>query len=761
MRLGLPSWAPRALRWTAGAAVAGALAFGAWVAMPVPRARLAPPSSGSVTLVDRDGAVLRELRGADGARVRWVPLARIDPDLVRAVVAAEDRRFYEHGALDPRAAARAARDNLRAGRVVSGASTLAMQAARLVAGTPRGWRGKVAQVAWALRMGAHLSREEILEQYLNRVPMGQGAVGVEAGAALYLGASATDVSVGQAALLAGLLRAPSRDNPLVSPGRATAARARVLARLRAAGWATPDDSVRAAAEPVLAGDGPTRFLAPHFTTRALAWLADEAHADARDDATVGGELRTSLDLALQQAIEREVRHAVEQMASRGGRQGAAVVLDNATGEILAWVGSPDFWAEKTGQADMVVSARQPGSALKPFLFALAFDRGATPATVLADVARSYRTSLGGYRPRNYDRRFHGPVRAREALGNSYNVPAVALAEQVGVPALLATLRDAGFASLGRDAAHYGLGLALGNGEVTLLELANAYRMLANGGEWRPVTWRAGGAARAPARRVVSRTSAALVLDVLDDPAARVAAFGTSTPLEFPFPAAAKTGTSRHFTDNWAVATTGGFTVAVWMGDVTGRPMAGVSGVSGAGPLLHRAVMLTALRHAPGVLPTPAEAGAQPAEICRLSGARPGARCPRGVEWFAPGHAPRDSCTWHGEEGMRLPDEYAEWAATSAPAPVAAAVPDESPPRPAARAPLRIVSPRDGDRYALVPGVDARYATVALRAAGAARDVRWYVDGAPVASARWPLAPGAHVVEVRAGEARDRVRIVVE
>ncbi|HKG93546.1 MAG TPA: penicillin-binding transpeptidase domain-containing protein, partial [Gemmatimonadaceae bacterium] len=463
---------------------------------------------------------------------------------------------------------------------------------------------------------------------------------------------------------------------------------------------------------------------------------------------------------LQEGAESEVRLTVQELGDRGVRHAAAVVLDNATGEVLAWVGSPDFWSDTaSGQTDMVVSPRQPGSALKPFLYALAFDRGFTPASVLPDVARSYVTTRGiAYRPRNYDRRFHGPVRAREALASSYNVPAVELVDHVGAGALLNTLQRAGFTSLDRSADHYGLGLALGNGDVTLLELANAYRALANGGAWRPYRWRpaADGEREAPARRVVSPAAAALVLDVLGDPAARIPGFGVETPFEFPFQVAVKTGTSRHFTDNWAVGVTAGFTVAVWAGNFSGEPMDGVSGVTGAGPLLHRVVMLAAARRAPGVLPSPRQVGARALEICRVSGMRAGPRCPRATEWLPPGAAPPHECDWHAADGsLTLPAEYAEWggaalaAAGAAPRGRQVARRSAPVPRPAESG-FRIVSPLDGDRYSAPPGVPAEYATVPLRAVGAPAGARveWAVDGARVAAPRLPLSPGRHTVRAR-------------
>ena len=248
-----------------------------------------------------------------------------------------------------------------------------------------------------------------------------------------------------------------------------------------------------------------------------------------------------------------------------------------------------------------------------------------------------------------------------------------------------------------------------------------------------------------------------MLDILDDPAARMPGFGFETPFDFPFPVAVKTGTSRHFTDNWAVGTTAGFTVAVWAGNFNGHPMQGVSGVTGAGPLLHRAVMATARRIQPGALITPAQAGAVSAPVCRLSGLRPSRSCATLNEWFIPGTQPTQVDDWERDGRITLPAEYAEWSAGLSRA-MAEPVISASAPAPAAATRVlaadsvesfRIVSPLDGDRYATPPGVDGRYATIPLRAAGpGASRVAWTVDGRPFDGARWTLAPGSHVIGAR-------------
>jgi len=741
-----------------GAAAAG---VAAWVAAPLPASLRDPGPVPSVTLEDRNGQVLRTTRSTEGSRGGWIPLAELDPKILQAFLAVEDHRFYVHHGVDIRGLARAFRDNVRAGHVVSGGSTLTMQLARLLRGTPRTLPGKVSQMLWAWRLDAHLDKATILEQYLNRVPLGQGTAGVAAAAALYFDANAQQVSLGQAALLAALAHAPSHDNPLVSPQRARARRAIALDRMVALGYATRGDAGRAAQEPLLAVTRPGPFLAPHFTSRVLQWAEDSAVAPV-------GEWRTTLDLGLQTELEAETRHTVDVLKDRLVAHAAVVVIDNQHGDILAWVGSPDFFADTAGQVDMVISPRQPGSALKPFLYGLAFDRGVTAATVLPDLPKTYQTTLGPYRPKNYDRRFHGPVRAREALGSSYNVPAVELADRIGAGSLLRTLRTAGFTSLAHGAEYYGLGLSLGNGDVTLLELANGYRGIANGGMWRPVRWRVPSEAREPipagARQFMSRGAAALVVDILSDAIARIPSFGTETPLDFPFRAAAKTGTSRHFTDNWAVATTANFTVAVWVGNFNGRPMQGVGGITGAGPLLHRAVLLTARRYPPGALAEPAAAGLVAARVCRLSGLLATPDCPGMDEWFLPGTAPTRACDWHQGGRIAWPTEYAEWARQDAASLISSESTDPGAMPRGSRepTPFRILTPQDGDRYSLPVGVDRRYATLALRAAGSSgAGVRWFVDGLPFTGERWPLAPGRHAIraETARGE-RDEVRIDV-
>ncbi|MGZ6142898.1 MAG: penicillin-binding transpeptidase domain-containing protein, partial [Myxococcales bacterium] len=458
-------------------------------------------------------------------------------------------------------------------------------------------------------------------------------------------------------------------------------------------------------------------------------------------------VRTTLDLSLQRKVEEAMREQLEGLADRRVGSAAAIVIDNASGDVLAYAGSPDWFDEEhQGRIDGVRTLRQPGSTLKPFAYGQAFEsHGLTAASLLSDVEAHF----DDYTPHNYDRRVHGPVRARVALASSYNVPAVRIAEKVSPPELLATLRRAGFESLRKDADYYGLGLVLGDGEVSLFELARAYAALANGGVYRDLRFveeaddaagRALPQPRLAERRLFQPATAALLADILADPAARAPAFGLDNALRFPFPAAAKTGTSRAFTDNWTAGFTAERTVAVWVGNMTGETMRHVSGITGAGPLFHR---ILALSMAGIEKPAPlSEAALEEHEVCALSGELAGPHCPSSVrEKFAPGTAPRAQCSMHQRGGTDLGPRFYDWASHEGVRTLHGAA--------MTRAELEF--PRDGDDFVLSRDLPDRFQTIPVRAVGTSLELQ--LDGGPRTpfSARIPAARGRHVLRLfRAG-----------
>ncbi len=757
------------------------------VAVPSPSSLLARGPRPALEIVDRNGLPLRLMAGENGVRARPVDLGHVSPYLVPAVLAAEDRRFFHHPGVDPLALGRAAWQDLRAGRIVSGGSTLTMQLARILDPRPRGAVAKLVQVGLALRLEAALGKREILAEYLSRAPMGNRVVGFEAGARVYLGKPAAQLSPAEAALLAVVPRAPSRLNPWDDLIALKAHRDTVLTRMAAAGN-LDDAGLRAAlAEPVVLTRDPFRTEAPHFLGRVAEEVGPVEPVAAR--------LVSTVDLALQRRVELITRQHLADLTANGVGAIAVVVLDVGRGEWLALEGSGGFWDRAGGQQDGARIARQPGSALKPFTYACAFDRGFSPATVLPDVPRSFVWGGGTWTPRNYDERFHGPLRAREALACSVNVPAAVVLHAVGPDVLLASLRAAGITTLAGDANVYGLGLTLGAGEVRLDELTAAYAALLRGGEWQGTTsWHAllddrGRIVRQPqhppARRVCSAEAAAQVVDVLADPEARAATFGLWSVLRLPFRAAVKTGTSESFRDNWCIGGTRDVAVGVWAGNFDRAPMGNVSGVSGAGAVWREVMLAWAeLYHRGEELAAQATLAEPPpslrrVEVCALSGMAAGPDCPaRTAELLRPGQVSARTCSWHGRAAdgstlVRLPPLYRGWAAREIAAPAtrasfpAAAGGTSKRLDPSVGTPIAVTAPANEDAFVLSPDLPRRFQSLELRCAveGEPPEVVWLVDGREHArggapyTARWVLEPGMHRIEAVSGGRRSAPVVV--
>ncbi len=557
---------------------------------------------GAVVVHDATGGLLREPPGSDGLRAEWVAYANVPRALRDAIVASEDHRLGQHPGVDPWGVLRAIWLDARAGRVVSGASTLAMQLARLSYDLPRTPAGKLQQAVLAIFLQARLGASGVLEAYVNLAPYGRDLRGVRAASRAYFGKPLADLTVAEAVLLACLPRGPSLYDPHRNPARLLRRRAHVLGLMQRRGMLDAQTRSLAAAEPIRLMRFERVFRAPH--------AADLAMIEARRRSpTAPSRIYTTIDRSLQVIAEQACRAAVRKLAHAAATDCAAVVLRASTTEVLALVGSPDFRSPNGGQVNASIALRQPGSALKPFVYALAFERGYSPASLIDDAPTLFPAAFGQYIPKNYDGRFHGVVTLREALANSYNIPALKLASELGLEAVLARLRSAGLASLSKDASHYGVGLALGDGEVTLLDLTSAYATLARGGDYREPTLlsrvlsRGTALALAPreSHRVFSPQVSYLVGHVLADSAARRAAFGKGSVLELPFDVAVKTGTSSDYRDNWTLGYAGDVVVGVWVGRHDGSPMHGVSGVAGAAPAFRR-IMLAAAGERAGAWP---------------------------------------------------------------------------------------------------------------------------------------------------------------
>jgi len=785
----------------------------AWaLSLRLPEGALDPRRIAAVRVLGRDGSLLRSVLSREDGGATWVPLAQIAPRLIEATLVGEDRRFFRHRGVDELALLRGLWLNAMRRRIVSGGSTLTMQLARLLRparSSPRSLRAKLEEALLALKLERVLDKRTLLWLYLNRAPYGNQTFGAEAAAQRYFNKPAARLSLAEAALLSALPRSPSGYNPFRGRERLLQRQRALLGQLAAAGRITAEQQRLALAEPFAWEPGARPFLAPHLVGEVLR----------RPELARATQIRTTLDLALQERVEAALHATVERLRKRGVSNAAALVVENATGEVLAYVGSADFWSEADGgQNDGTLARRQAGSAIKPFTYALALERGKTPASLMQDLPVHFTTDKGDYAPRNYDDTFHGPVRLRVALGSSYNVPAVHAAEFVGVDGLLRRLQEVGLRSLDRPARYYGLGLTLGNGETTLQELVTAFSCLARGGMHLPLRLyrearTAEGQRLAPPpaspRRVFERRAAYLVSHILADPNARLPAFGRRTPLEVGFPASVKTGTSKDFRDNWTIGYTPEVTVGVWVGNFDGSSMHNVSGITGAGPLWAE-VITAAARARRGSADSSEELerpdGLVERQICPLSGELVGPHCGGAVsELFAEGSEPREPCRFHreltldrrngllagpgcdeqsalpassGRSAMKggfverrvftvYPPVYRAWALSYGIEPPPTS---DSPlcPRREEQARVSIRFPASGDRYFIDPDLKRQYQKVPLEATveGWVREVRWLVDGREVArapypySALWPLQAGQHRVEAVLPDGRRSAAVTI-
>lgn len=723
-------WALRAVLVAAlGTAALASLLFAATRDALIDEALFARPLD-PVQVSDRDGIALRHTL-PDSVDRRWVTLDEAGENVVRAFLAAEDARFYEHGAVDPQAILRAIAVDLVPGGRVSGASTITQQVVKLVYGRPHGLFEKPLEVARAIELENRFTKDEILEQYLNRVPMGNGIVGVARASEAYFGRPPSELSVGEAALLAGIPQAPSITEPRRHLARARQRQSYVLDRLAALGWRSEEEVSRARTQPIEIGVGaPRPFRAPRFVDRVLT--------ARRERAMPSTSVTTSLSWPLTDELGRSLAQGLGPLRERGATNAAGVVVANETGEILAYVGAADEAAEG-GALDLLGSRRQPGSTLKPFAYALFFESGATPATPVDDLRRPMTGRSGTlYLPGDFDGRERGPVPARLALASSLNLAALDVVSRVGPDRFVDRLEAIGFAraaSADRDSA----AMVLGGIDVTALELAGAYVTLARGGTRVPLTpFRCEPIA---GERVVASSAARLVTDVLSDADARRAGFGRDLAELAPGDAfALKTGTSTGFHDAWAAVYDDDFTVLVWVGDPSGEAMHGLAGFEGAAPLAVRGLALARARRAELVrdVPGPTEVALATVSVCAQTGLLPGPRCHHVVrERFDPAALPHERCSAHEEDGtLALAPRYAAWAARARPSGVVVAEAS----REAHREPPRVTYPQDGATL-LAPSASAPEITLHASSDGA----RFEIDGEAVRGARWRMAPGEHVL----------------
>ncbi len=691
-----------------------------------------------IAFTDRNGLPLGTILTRDQEHTAVVPLAQVSPQFIHAILAAEDSRFYNHGALDLQAIARAFKEAIHTRRIVSGASTITMQLARMLKPVPRTLSGKLQEIWLSWRLTAGMNKDEILAGYINRLPMGGNIYGVEAAARTYFSIPANDLNLAQASLLAAIPNNPTYYNPYEHWERLKQRQKYVLNRMVQDGYITRSQLERAFAEDIPFQSRHKGIIAaPHF----LFWVASQLPSQAQESSS--SPIRTTIDRPLQQFVEAQMQQVISNLASNNVHQAAALVIDNHTGEVLAYVGSPNYFdAAKLGRNDGVQALRQPGSTLKPFLYELALEKGTIrPNTILADLPAHY--AIPGaklYSPTDYTQSFLGPVRVRVALANSLNVPAVKVLEKIGVQTFLDRLHKLGFEHLTHPAEYYGLGLTLGSGEVSLWELAKAYLTIARQGQPTPLITTFPHSPL-PTSPILHSPTWQLITDMLSDRHARATAFGVDSVLSLPFPTAVKTGTSSNFRDTWTVGFTTDYTVATWVGNFDGEPMRQVSGVTGAAPLWNR-IMLHLYEHQePTNFVSPE--GMVQLPICANSGLRPTPDCTSVVlEYFYP----EDTGT------LNLPQEDEEQLAASQSR--------------SSSGKLKILSPHNGDTFLVYPGEEGKQRLEFKVTGTQSQPVEWWLNGQKLAtqsadSLFWSLHPGHWTLEARSAGISSQVTFQVE
>ena len=622
--------------WVRSLALLGMTAWFVWLLLPKPP--LLDEISFSQCVRDRNGKLLRITLTSDQKFRLWTSLSDISPALIDSTLRFEDKYYRHHPGVNPFALLRSA-FNLRAGGVHSGASTITMQLARLRYHLcTRTLRGKFVQIVRALVLERHYSKAEILEAYLNLAPYGRNIEGAGAASQIYFGKTAEHLTTPESIALSVIPQSPTRralfadrDNRSLDSAQGNwYDRAKINQQFSARLF-----SARAQTE--------RKFLAPHFVQQVLATEKNR------------GEIVTTLDLAKQQLIERRITDYIQTNRGRGIQNAAAILVDTHTMEVLAQVGSADFFnSEIQGQVDGTRAPRSPGSTLKPFVYALALEQGLIhPLSILSDAPHSF----GDYDPENFDREFVGPIRACDALARSRNLPAVELASQLHHPTLYEFLRSAGV-KLPRSESLYGLTLPLGGAEVTMEDLVRLYAALANNGELRPLRRTSRDRTELRGRSIIMPEAAFLTLEMLNLPRPEVGR-AYSEQAE---PVFWKTGTSHGFRDAWSIAVFNHYVLAVWIGNFDGRANGNFVGRIAAAPLLFQ--IIDSLRttwpepnqpHLP-----PPGANLKRVSCCAVSGDLPGLHCTQKVEgWFIPGISPIKTCDVHqqvlvdAESGLRV------------------------------------------------------------------------------------------------------------
>ncbi|MEN2998820.1 MAG: transglycosylase domain-containing protein [Brevinematia bacterium] len=725
----------------------------AYLLYPFPENYL-EPSKYSLKIFDRNQKMIVELNHYGGLNERFS--LEDTPDVfLRLLLFSEDRGFYKHIGIDFKALGRTLVEFVKKGRFVSGGSTITMQLSKLKRDVVKNSLfTKILEILEALKIELHFSKEKILEAYLNEVYLGNNIYGFQKASKVYFGKSLKDLNLAE---MSFLIKAIARPSDVYLSRNAILLRARkLLETAYRKGIISEDEYLSSINYNVILNPVILPFSAPHFCFFAIEEAKNLTSAEIE-------EIHTTLDIDLYNDISCIVRNVIKNLAKFNLSQAGLLLVDNENSEILCMVGSVNYFSEY-GANNGVLIKRQPGSTMKAFTYALAFERGIiNTSSILPDIEISFPLRYGRYIPRNYDNSFHGPVRVAEALGNSYNIPAVYLLNKIGIYDYISFLKKVGFSSITKSPEFYGLGITLGNADVSLLELVRAYMIFPNNGLYsdlrsiRYVKLRGGKIVYPPRKRprkVLSEGSCFLINYILSNHKYKLRAFGVNSTINLPFNVAVKTGTSKDFRDNTIIAYNRKYTLGIWAGDFSGKNMINTPSARGAGIILRDTLLYLynkeLLKQEKFIKPSEIIE----VEICKLSGMKSSQECDEvEKEVFIAGKQPNEICNWHRNGKIYLPSEYKVWAQNNLTKRRVILVGEK----------LKILSPHNGSVFAIEESVAREIQNIILEANTESKDVEWFINGKFHKKGNptlLQLCEGEFTIEARCKNESDRVKITV-
>ncbi len=619
-----------------------------FIKAPIDKSLLNPQIKNSLTIKDRHGITLSKFYPDIGGSYEPVSYEQLPQHFIHALISAEDKRFFRHKGVDLLAVLRAFRINLIKGKIVSGGSTITQQLIRMIHGLERSYKNKLYEIYLALKYDKAVFKKDIITAYLNRAFFGNRIYGIKTAAKIYFGKKTFDLSISESAFLVGLLKSGTKYNPYKNFDKAEIRRKYVLFRMLQEKYINKQDYDLALLEGVNLKPYESPFKAPHF----CFYIKDKINKSGYKN-IVG--IDTTLDYFLQKKIEYIIKNHLDRLKSLNVNNGSIVILNAKTGELLSMIGSLNYFDEQDdGQVNGTLALRQPGSSLKPFLYAYIFFKGHSPADIIGDIKAHIPTISGDYSPLNFDRKLHGPVSIRRALACSYNIPAVKWLSKYSISEYVYLLQKSGLDSIDKPYSFYGPGIALGTAEVSLLKLTQAYSVFANKGSLIPVypikqlTLLSGkkiNIRKSINKKILPEEIVFMINNILTDRNTRLHAFPNLRGIIYPFDIAFKTGTSKNYRDAWVVGYTKDYIVGIWVGNFKGQPMRRITGGNGAVPLLYDIFLELNPELKNTVFQEPDNIVHK--QVCPLSGMPVSKHCANSVEEiFVRGNEPDILCTVH-------------------------------------------------------------------------------------------------------------------